>query len=87
MFITLLYIKQVALIILYLSLPTYLAYLHFELKKEQKEEKSRKDKIVDGILEKASDECPIVFNVSQDKLIERTADEIERRESVKKQFG
>lgn len=86
MFVTLLYIKEVAVIIFYLSLPIFLIYLHLRLNKELQEEKSRIDKIVDGLLERADDEKPIMFNVSQEKLIERTVDEIEKREQMKERF-
>lgn len=50
------------------------------------EHKTLHERVVNRLLEKASDDKPIVLSVNQDRLIEKTADEIERRKAVKKQI-
>lgn len=86
MFVTLLYINEILKVVFYLSAPIFLVCMYLKIRKELNEEKSRIEKIVDGLLEKADDEKPIVFNVSQERLIKRTADEMEKRQRTKEMF-
>lgn len=77
---TLLIAKEVAMIILYLSLPAVLFTLYYRERQNQKEQKRLVESVADKLLELADDERPIMLNVSQEKLIDKTIREIERRE-------
>ncbi len=83
---TLLVVKEIAMIVFYLTLPVWAVYLFFGYSKVEKERKDLVQEVVDKLLEAASDERPVVFNVSQERLIKRTADEIERRKEMEGRF-
>lgn len=83
---TILIVKEIAMIVFYLTLPVWMVYLFFTYVKQKKKEKDVFDRVVDEILKAANDENPIVFNVSQERLIKRTADEIERRKEMEGRF-
>ncbi len=81
--ITLFILQEISKIILYLSLPAGLAYLIY---KERKQEKGRLNlvrEVANKLLEKADDEKPIMLNVSQEKLIDKTIEEIEKRNRMR----
>lgn len=77
-------IQEVTKIIFYLSLPVWLFILFFNERNQEKERMNKVDLIADRLLELADDEKPVMLNVSQEKLIEKTADEIERRKGVER---
>ncbi len=87
MLLNLLIIKEVVFIIAFLSIPIYVFYQVCEERKQKRERKFKLDelpsKVADMLMENASDDNFIVLNVRQDKLIEKTADEIERRKAMR----
>lgn len=76
------FIKEIAMIIFYLSLPVFLIYTLFTINKDRKEYNNLISDVVDEVLEKASDDKPIVFNVSQHRLIDRVIEELEKKVNV-----
>lgn len=76
-------IKEIAFIIMLLTLPTLLIIATIKERKEKKEAKSLVRKTAERLLELADDEKPIILKVDQERLIEKTADEIERRQNIK----
>lgn len=57
-----------------------------EVMNKRKQADTLHERIVDSFLEKANDDRPIVLSVNQEKLIERTVDEIEKRKRLEKIF-
>lgn len=76
-------LQEIAKIIFYLSLPTVLIFLYVKEHQTQEEQKSLVRSVADRLLELADDEKPIMLKVDQEKLIEKTVDEIERRGGVR----
>lgn len=70
------------MIIFYLALPFYVFIVFFKEHKESKERKNLVESVANKLLELADDEKPIMLNVQQDKLIEKTVDEIELRRNI-----
>lgn len=84
---TIFILQEIAKIIFYLSLPTILILLYLREVKNQKEQKSLVRSVANRLLELADDEKPIMLNVDQEKLVEKTINEIERREKVERVFN
>lgn len=75
-------LQEIAKVILYLTLPTILILLYLKERKDKEEQKSLVRSTANRLLELADDEKPIMLKVDQEKLIEKTVDEIERRKGV-----
>lgn len=78
-------LKEVAIVLLLLTLFAILLYTLFLQRGEVKERSKRLDGIAERLLEEASDDKPIMLNVSQERLIGKVADEIERRNSLRRE--
>lgn len=85
--VTLFIIQEIAKIILYLSLPAGLACLIYRERKQEKERLKLVREVANKLLEKADDEKPIMLNVSQEKLIDKTIEEIEKRQRIGRNFN
>ncbi len=79
-------LQEIAKIIFYLSLPVILFALYYKEFKLVKERKNLANSVANRLLELADDEKPIMLKVDQEKLIEKTADEIERRQQIRGRF-
>lgn len=72
-------LKEVAITLFFLSAIPYFIYMIYRLAQDKNERDEKLDSIADRILKIASDDKPIMLNVSQERLIEKVADEIESR--------
>lgn len=72
-------LQEIAKIIMYLTIPTILILLYLKDRKDKEEHKSLIRSTANRLLELADDEKPIMLKVDQEKLIEKTVDEIGRR--------
>lgn len=73
--------EKVAFTLVLLASFTYFVYMIFTIRKTNKEREQRLDGIAERLLAKADDDKPIMLNVSQERLIEKVVEEIERRSS------
>lgn len=72
------------MIVFYLSLPVFLVYLAYCEKKSRKKYDNLVKDVANKLIKKADDEKPIMLNVSQEKLIDKTIEEIERRKTFER---
>lgn len=80
----------VIVVLLFISI-VWSIYNEWKKSKQLKQVADKVDKmheeVADVLLQRANDERPIILNVSQEKLIDKTIEEIERRERLENQFG
>lgn len=74
-------IREIVFIIVLLTLPSYLIYSAYIDHKRRKEHDNLVTDVKNRLLELADDEKPIMLNVNTDRLVEKVADEVEKRQS------
>lgn len=78
-------LKEVAITLFFLSSVPYFIYMLYMFINERNRADEKLDGIAEKILDLCSDDKPIMLNVSQERLIEKVADEIERRNSLRRE--
>lgn len=78
---TLIIVREIVFIIVLLTLPSYLIYSAYIDHKRRKEHDNLVTDVKNRLLELADDEKPIMLNVNTDRLVEKVADEVEKRQS------
>ena len=83
------FIWLVIMALLFVSI-VWSIYNEWKKSKQLKQVADKVDKmheeVADILLKRADDERPIILNVSQEKLIDKTIEEIERRKMIERSF-
>lgn len=74
-----------AITLFFLTSVPYFIYMIYIFINERNRADEKLDGIAERILDLCSDDKPIMLNVSQERLIEKVADEIERRNSLRRE--